>query len=35
MYASDAIESVVTIESAGNVVTTLSADADRRLARLT
>jgi hypothetical protein len=35
MYASDAVESVVTIESAGQVVATLCGEAQRHLARPT
>jgi nitronate monooxygenase len=35
MYASDAVESVVTIESADQVIATLCGEAERQLARLT
>jgi nitronate monooxygenase len=35
MYASDAVESVVTAESAGHVIATLCGEAERQLARLT
>jgi nitronate monooxygenase len=35
MYASDAVESVVTTESAGHVIATLCGEAERQLARLT